>query len=80
MFGGDRKFSLPGGGRWHKGRVILLRFIFFWNVSLCTGFMCCTKVLDKDGVSAGSIIAEMAAKLATEDKTLTAKLDELYHR
>lgn len=45
-----------------------------------TGFMCCTKVLDKDGVSAGSIIAEMAAKLATEDKTLTAKLDELYHR
>lgn len=44
------------------------------------GFMCCTKVLDKDGVSAGSIIAEMAAKLATEDKTLTAKLDELYHR
>ncbi|PIK61203.1 putative phosphoglucomutase-2-like [Apostichopus japonicus] len=44
------------------------------------GFMCCTQVLDKDGVSAGAIIGEMAAFLATENKTLVAKLDELYQK
>ena len=43
------------------------------------GFMCGTHVLDKDGISAESIIAEMAVYLnAVENKTLNEKLDWIY--
>ncbi|XP_015586696.1 glucose 1,6-bisphosphate synthase [Cephus cinctus] len=42
------------------------------------GFMCSSNVLDKDGISAGVRVAEMAAYLETMGLTLIDKLDELY--
>ncbi|XP_011502643.1 PREDICTED: glucose 1,6-bisphosphate synthase [Ceratosolen solmsi marchali] len=42
------------------------------------GFMCGSNVLDKDGVSAGTRIAEMAAYLQTMGFTLIDKLNEIY--
>lgn len=42
------------------------------------GFMCGPKVLDKDGISAGSRIAEMAAYLETLGLSLDDKLKEIY--
>jgi phosphoglucomutase/phosphopentomutase len=42
------------------------------------GFMCGSNVLDKDGVSAGTCIAEMAAYLETMGLTLIDKLTEIY--
>ena len=42
------------------------------------GFMCGPNVLDKDGVSAGACVAEMAAYLETLGLTLMEKLKELY--
>ncbi|XP_072171272.1 phosphopentomutase-like [Diadema setosum] len=44
------------------------------------GFMCGTMVLDKDGVSAGTFTAEMAAYLDSQGMTLTGKLEDLYSR
>ncbi|KAJ6664856.1 hypothetical protein lerEdw1_005828 [Lerista edwardsae] len=42
------------------------------------GFMCGTSVLDKDGVSAAVVIAEMAAYLDTKSQTLAHQLMEVY--
>ncbi|KAJ8674222.1 hypothetical protein QAD02_005484 [Eretmocerus hayati] len=42
------------------------------------GFMCGSSVLDKDGVSAGICVAEMAAYLDTMGLTLLDKLTEIY--
>lgn len=42
------------------------------------GFMCGSKVLDKDGISAGVRVAEMAAYLETVGLTLIDKLEEIY--
>ncbi|XP_048505839.1 phosphopentomutase isoform X2 [Athalia rosae] len=42
------------------------------------GFMCGSAVLDKDGVSAGAKVAELAAYLETMGLTLSGKLDEIY--
>lgn len=42
------------------------------------GFMCGTKVLDKDGISAGIRVAELSAYLATQGLTLSDKLQEIY--
>lgn len=42
------------------------------------GFMCGSKVLDKDGISAGVHVAELAAYLETIDLTLLDKLQEIY--
>lgn len=42
------------------------------------GFMCGSKVLDKDGVSAGVRVAELAAYLKTIGLTLSDKLEEIY--
>lgn len=42
------------------------------------GFMCGPHVLDKDGVSAATRVAEMAAYLQTIGLTLIDKLDEIY--
>lgn len=41
------------------------------------GFMCGTAVLDKDGISAGIRVAEMAAFLSSKEMSLRDKLDEL---
>lgn len=42
------------------------------------GFMCGSKVLDKDGISAGVRTAELAAYLETIGLTLSDKLKEIY--
>ena len=42
------------------------------------GFMCGSKVLDKDGISAGVRVAELAAYLETIGLTLSDKLEEIY--
>jgi phosphoglucomutase/phosphopentomutase len=42
------------------------------------GFMCGTAVLDKDGISAGIRVAEMAAFLGSNGMSLRDKLDELF--
>ncbi|EFN68302.1 Phosphoglucomutase-2 [Camponotus floridanus] len=42
------------------------------------GFMCGSKVLDKDGISAGVRVAELAAYLETINLTLLEKLQEIY--
>ena len=39
-----------------------------------------TQVLDKDGISAGAIISEMATYLNSKGKTVTEHLEELYQR
>ena len=42
--------------------------------------MCGTMVLDKDGISAGTIAAEMAAYLKSRGMMCTDKLEELYSK
>lgn len=42
------------------------------------GFMCGTKVLDKDGISAGIRVAELSAYLEKLGLTLLDKLEEIY--
>lgn len=42
------------------------------------GFMCGTNVLDKDGISAGMHLAELATYLETMRLTLHDKLNEIY--
>lgn len=42
------------------------------------GFMCGSAVVDKDGVSAGVHVAEMASYLETMGISLSKKLDEIY--
>jgi len=42
------------------------------------GFMCGSKVLDKDGITAGVRVAELAAYLETIGLTLSDKLEEIY--
>ena len=45
------------------------------------GFLCGMSVLDKDGISAESVMAEMAVYLnAIENRTLIEKLDWIYDR
>ncbi|XP_066935115.1 phosphopentomutase-like [Clytia hemisphaerica] len=44
------------------------------------GFMFGTQVLDKDGISAGAIISEMATYLNSKGKTVAEHLEELYQR
>lgn len=45
---------------------------------LCLGYMCCPAVLDKDGVSAAVITAEMASFLATRNLSLSQQLKAVY--
>lgn len=44
------------------------------------GFMFGDQVLDKDGISAGAIMSEMACYLYHNDTTVAAKLEELYKK
>lgn len=43
------------------------------------GFMCGSCVLDKDGISAGVRLAELAAYLDTQNSSLYQKLKEIYN-
>ena len=45
-----------------------------------SGFMFGTNVLDKDGISAAVVMAEMAAYLSRQGLTLTEQLNNLYKR
>lgn len=47
-------------------------------VYTCTGYMCSPSVLDKDGVSAAAIAAEMISYLATKNKSLSQQLTSIY--
>ncbi|NXA38091.1 PGM2L synthase, partial [Eudromia elegans] len=72
--------SLPGF-KWIGSRVKDLidngkEVLFAFEESI--GFMCGTSVLDKDGVSAAVVTAEMAAYLESKNQTLEQKLTEIY--
>ena len=54
--------------------VALYIFILF------LGFMVGTQVLDKDGVSAAAVMAEIAKEQYDNGSTLTQLLDELYEK
>ncbi|XP_078457241.1 phosphopentomutase [Lampetra planeri] len=55
-----------------QGKTVLFAF------EEAIGFMCGTTVLDKDGVSAAAVAAEMAIHLATKKLTLTKQLTLIY--
>lgn len=48
------------------------------HVCVCAGYMCSPSVLDKDGVSAAAIAAEMISYLATKNKSLSQQLTSIY--
>uniref|UniRef100_A0A4W3ID32 Phosphoglucomutase 2 n=1 Tax=Callorhinchus milii TaxID=7868 RepID=A0A4W3ID32_CALMI len=55
-----------------QGKTVLFAF------EEAIGYMCSESVLDKDGVSAAAIAAELASYLATKDLTLTQQLKAIY--
>ncbi|KAJ7407782.1 Phosphoglucomutase-2 [Pitangus sulphuratus] len=55
-----------------QGKAVLFAF------EEAIGYMCCPAVLDKDGVSAAVITAEMASFLATRNLSLTEQLKAVY--
>ncbi|KAM4787856.1 glucose 1,6-bisphosphate synthase isoform 2-T2 [Cyanocitta cristata] len=72
--------TLPGF-KWIGSRVKNLldngkEVLFAFEESI--GFMCGTSVLDKDGVSAAVVIAEMATYLQGQSLTLAQKLVDIY--
>lgn len=56
----------------NKGKTVLFAF------EEAIGFMCGTNVLDKDGVSAAVVVAEMAAHVALQGMTLKQQLENIY--
>ncbi|XP_043277545.1 glucose 1,6-bisphosphate synthase isoform X2 [Venturia canescens] len=70
------------GFKWLGNRIVELmkngkNVLFAFEEAI--GFMCGPKVLDKDGISAGVRVAEMAAYLETMGLTLIDKLEEIYN-
>lgn len=58
-----------------QGKTVLLAF------EEAIGFMCGTRVPDKDGITAEAVVAEMAVYLkAIEKRTLNEQLDWIYNR
>lgn len=55
-----------------QGKTVLFAF------EEAIGFMCGSTVLDKDGVSAAAVSAEMATYLYNKNMTLKQKLEEIY--
>lgn len=69
------------GFKWMGNRAIDLikenkEVLFAYEEAI--GFMCGSKVLDKDGISAGIRVAELAAYLETVGLSLSDKLQEIY--
>ncbi|CAK9830957.1 PGM2 [Anthophora retusa] len=69
------------GFKWMGNRAIELihagkEVLFAYEEAI--GFMCGSKVLDKDGINAGMHLAELAAYLETIGLTLHEKLNEIY--
>ncbi|XP_029650022.1 phosphoglucomutase-2-like [Octopus sinensis] len=56
----------------NQGKSVLFAF------EEAIGFMCGSKVLDKDGVSAAAVIAEMASYVHQAGKNLNDQLEEVY--
>jgi phosphoglucomutase/phosphopentomutase len=48
------------------------------SAAFSAGYMCCPFVLDKDGVSAAVICAELASFLATKNLSLSQQLNAIY--
>ncbi|XP_011310787.1 phosphoglucomutase-2 [Fopius arisanus] len=69
------------GFKWMGNRCVKLleekKYILF-AYEEAIGFMCGPSVLDKDGISAGIRLAEMAAYLETMGLTLLDKLEDIY--
>ncbi|KAG7458701.1 hypothetical protein MATL_G00223390 [Megalops atlanticus] len=55
-----------------RGKTVLFAF------EEAIGYMCCPAVLDKDGVSAAAIAAELTSYLATKGITLSQQLKAIY--
>ena len=55
-----------------KGKKVLFAY------EEAIGFMCNSKVLDKDGISAGICLAQLVTYLETIGLTLSDKLHEIY--
>lgn len=45
-----------------------------------SGFMCGTSVLDKDGISAAMVVAEMAVHLQEQGISVKQQLDKVYEK
>ena len=56
-----------------QGKTVLFAF------EEAIGFMCGSTVLDKDGVSAAAVCAEMATHVYNANMTLKQKLEEIYN-
>ncbi|XP_009185189.1 glucose 1,6-bisphosphate synthase isoform X2 [Papio anubis] len=74
--------TLPGF-KWIGSRIIDLlengkEVLFAFEESI--GFLCGTSVLDKDGVSAAVVVAEMASYLETMNITLKQQLVKVYEK
>ncbi|XP_015412961.1 PREDICTED: glucose 1,6-bisphosphate synthase [Myotis davidii] len=74
--------TLPGF-KWIGSRIKDLlengkEVLFAFEESI--GFLCGTSVLDKDGVSAAAVVAEMAAYLETTNVTLKQQLVKVYEK
>ena len=59
---------------------IVLLAVHSYSLWAVAGFMFGTNVLDKDGISAAVVMAEMAAYLGGHGITLTQQLENLYER
>lgn len=51
-----------------------------WLYAVCEGFMCGTTVIDKDGISAAVVTAEMTAYLASQGTTVLQHLSWLHDK
>lgn len=56
-----------------QGKTVLFAF------EEAIGFMCGSTVLDKDGVSAAAVCAEMATYVYNQGMTLKQKLEDIYN-
>lgn len=71
------------GFKWMGNKTIELEKmgkIVLFAYEEAIGFMCGSKVFDKDGINAGMHIAELAAYLETMGLTLHDKLNEIYNQ
>ena len=55
-------------------------FIILQNCDVSSGFMCGTTVVDKDGISAAVVTAEMTAYLVSQGTTVLQQLSHLHDK
>lgn len=85
--GQNRSFRFWGGDWWVSVTIMRVHVVnrhwlpcMLYSTGCYAGFMCGTTVLDKDGVSAAMVCAEMAAYLAKKGLTLTQQLELIYEK